>query len=76
MEGGHIRVSDRDGNSIGRLTEGCYVGEVVGPVLNPRDKQDMRTDDQVEVNLNVKGLTLEQVKALQGRKVAVFPVQE
>lgn len=70
-------VQNPDGTTIGTIGDDCVFGQVVGPVLNPRDgKQDIRPDSEVLVTLNVNGLTLEQVKALQGRKVALFTIEE
>lgn len=76
MEGGRLVVYDRQGARMGVAETGCIVGQVVGPVLNPRYKNDDRPDSEVEASLNVAGLTLEQVKQLQGRRVAIFTLEK
>lgn len=45
-------------------------------MLNPRDRFDNRPDTEVEATLHINGLTLAQVKELQGRQVAVFVIEE
>ena len=69
-----LAIQDNDGNILGRIGVGerVFVADVTGPVTYDSSKGlTMPIEDQ-PASLTIAGLTVKEVRRLQGKRVAII----